>query len=517
MQKTLLFFVTAVAVMIGGAHTASATESSEPIWRSTNNCLVSESSSENPSCWVKMSGINYGDVSVDNSTEITTLASTPNASAYSFTDVNIDADTDQYMIMISYSKAEEIVAPDNITGLPYLYGYQMTDSSYIAEYMQGQKMLFDGEEGQWNLNYGVYPVETTDVSQVRYFMMQALEKGTDYNGSDASFVGPGLYIVNSEEEAQQIVDQYEEDADHIGEVVNTDDTSGDTTDDTAEGDDPNLPERPWKNTLNCLNNESAADNENCWVENGQQFFGNASYNKEDEITTVASEADSPSHSSLDVDVNAAEGQYLLMVGFTQAEKVRENGNITGLPYFYGYQMDASGTISDYMQGQTVVDAQEAEWDMSYGLYPVSAGGIQQVRFFMMQGLQNGSEYDGSDAYFKQPGLFIVNSREEANALVANYEEATHAQLVERLKKHVNKNSVKLRWRGQVNAEHYTVKLKRKVEGEQKVLKTVKVEDKHSVKITKLKPETTYRVMVRAVVNGEKSGWVKRTVRTAGQE
>lgn len=509
MQKTLLFFIIMIVVMVGSVQNTSASEVDEPIWRSTDNCLVANSSEENPSCSIKMTAMNFGDITYDPSTEVTVLSSFPNAPAYNFSDVDVNVDEGQYIVIASYAYTDTVRTQD-ITGLPLIYGYQLIDNTSFVEYMQQEKTLFDGEEGTWDIVYGIYPVATASLTQVRLFMMQAGQTGSEYDGSEGKFVGSGVYIVNSQEEGEAIIQQYEEDASHVGEVVN-EDSENNTDENTGE---LNLPKQPWENAMNCLNNTSSADNENCWAEGEQQFFGKASYNEKNNVTTIANEVNSPAHSLIDVNVNAEPGQYFLMVGFTQAQTVRENGDSTGLPYFYGDQTDGSGNSINYMQSQTVLTSEESEWGMNYGLFPVTEG-VQKVRLFMMQSLQEGSEYDGSEAYFKQPGLFIVQSPEEANEIVASYEKATHAQMIKRIKqKKVAKKAIRIQWAEQINAEQYIVKLKRKIDGERKVLQTLKVEDNNSVKIKNLKPGTKYRVTVRAVVNGEKSNWARKSIRTA---
>ena len=183
-------------------------------WYTADNCLCKTQTSDSDQCYNLRSAQYFSPATYDETTEITTLASNGTYGeadydeAHAYIDAAVNVEAGDYIVMIAFTQASE-VRPDNLTGLPYIYGYQMTDGSTIGAYMQGQDTLyFSDEAGLWNLSYGIFPVDSSDITQVRFFMNQGLYNGESYDGATALFKRPGVFVVSSEEAGATLVDDY---------------------------------------------------------------------------------------------------------------------------------------------------------------------------------------------------------------------------------------------------------------------------------------------------------------------
>ncbi len=113
----------------------------------------------------------------------------------------------KYAVLLGLASSERINPDGAITGLPYLYGYMMSDS-YILSYLQGQKAL--GSEkvtNKWGPVYGIYMVPP-GTTMIRFFLNQAERKGVPQNGSAARFDDLGLYILPTTPEAVRFVQDH---------------------------------------------------------------------------------------------------------------------------------------------------------------------------------------------------------------------------------------------------------------------------------------------------------------------
>lgn len=118
----------------------------------------------------------------------------------------------------------------------------------------------------------------------------------------------------------------------------------------------------------------------------------------------------------------AVGQYAVFIGRGASERINSDGAITGLPYLYGYMMEAeSDSIVAYIQepqmraGTTIVD----EWAVMWGVVEVPAK-TKRIRFFIMQALANNVPHNGSAARFTELGLYLFATEKEARAFVTQY-------------------------------------------------------------------------------------------------
>ena len=118
----------------------------------------------------------------------------------------------KYALFIGLGASERINAYGAITGLPYLYGYMMSDVSprknRILDYLQGQNMrAAPTYQLEWVPMWGIFHVPN-GTGSMRFFLKQALRNGMPHNGSAAYFDDLGLYLFETEEEAQTFVNYY---------------------------------------------------------------------------------------------------------------------------------------------------------------------------------------------------------------------------------------------------------------------------------------------------------------------
>lgn len=121
----------------------------------------------------------------------------------------------------------------------------------------------------------------------------------------------------------------------------------------------------------------------------------------------------------------AVGQYLVLMGRGASERINDDGAITGLPYLYGYMMEAGppsgGKILAYLQGQRMLARTKIrdEWVDLWGIFQVPEK-TKRVRFFLNQALRGGIPHNGSAARFDNLGLYLFARKEDAEAFVEQY-------------------------------------------------------------------------------------------------
>lgn len=123
---------------------------------------------------------------------------------YFFQDVMLPENSGgKYILQIGKVASERVHSDNNITGLPYLYGYLM-DEKRIYKYMQtlqgtdlGRSLFSD----QWVCAWAIYQIPEK-ANRVRYFLNQAERSGTPQNGSAARFDDAGLYLFDKPDAAQ---------------------------------------------------------------------------------------------------------------------------------------------------------------------------------------------------------------------------------------------------------------------------------------------------------------------------
>jgi WD40 repeat protein len=124
----------------------------------------------------------------------------------------------------------------------------------------------------------------------------------------------------------------------------------------------------------------------------------------------------------DVPIKESTNRYALLIAWASSQRVNTDGDQTGLPYLYGYMLDRadSNKISAYLQGQQMMLSTNVpnEWGVIYGIFPVPPG-TGAIRLFLQQA-DGGQPQNGSAARFDEPGVFLFDTRDEAEAFVKKY-------------------------------------------------------------------------------------------------
>ena len=116
----------------------------------------------------------------------------------------------------------------------------------------------------------------------------------------------------------------------------------------------------------------------------------------------------------------AAGKFVLFIGHLSGERMASD--ITDRPYLYGLTLSVDGRrILLHNQAATMRgDAESADqWTKAWGVFPVSDGS-SSISYQLAQGLRRGSPHTGSAARFDDVGLFVFNTRREAEAFVSRY-------------------------------------------------------------------------------------------------
>jgi len=178
------------------------------IWQTNKNCLIATTKQENSFCSTKKL-VNYRGNILRQNNGIYILKSNNNKPANAWWDINLNAPKGAYLVLISKTMPEEIRTYTN-TGLPYIYGYLMKDTSNglkITSYLQKDSMRSHAKSGKWDVSYGIFIIGTED-TQARIFLRQALNAKAPYNGTGASFKDVGVFVALTKTEAEKIVQTY---------------------------------------------------------------------------------------------------------------------------------------------------------------------------------------------------------------------------------------------------------------------------------------------------------------------
>lgn len=180
-------------------------ESSQSIWNTTTNCLEAADSATNSRCWLLGDATLTGNITVSN--DVYTLKETDATRTSYMQDIDLGDINDKYLLFVAKTYAEAV--GNDHTNLPYLYGYQMDTPNHIVDYFQDTTALFGGEAKTWDVSYEIEPVQD-DLDRIRLFLEQASRSGVEQTGSAGKFKFVGFFIVNSEADAQAIINEYKE-------------------------------------------------------------------------------------------------------------------------------------------------------------------------------------------------------------------------------------------------------------------------------------------------------------------
>lgn len=119
------------------------------------------------------------------------------------------------------------------------------------------------------------------------------------------------------------------------------------------------------------------------------------------------------------------GKYALLIARGSAERFNPDGAITDLPYLYGYMIGSlppnAETILDYLQGNEMGAKIAAvnTWVNLWGIFKVPEN-TKAIRFFLKQALRNGVPHNGSAARFDNLGLYLLDTKKDAEDFVSQY-------------------------------------------------------------------------------------------------
>jgi len=123
-------------------------------------------------------------------------------------DVPIDADG-RYALLISWASSERVNPDGDQTGLPFLYGDMLnkSDLNRINQYLHGQHMMLETDTvNEWKIIYGIFQVPP-GTGAIRLFLQQ--EVGSQpQNGSAARFDEPGIFLFDTQEQAEEFAKKY---------------------------------------------------------------------------------------------------------------------------------------------------------------------------------------------------------------------------------------------------------------------------------------------------------------------
>jgi fibronectin type 3 domain-containing protein/N-acetylneuraminic acid mutarotase/outer membrane biosynthesis protein TonB len=117
--------------------------------------------------------------------------------------------------------------------------------------------------------------------------------------------------------------------------------------------------------------------------------------------------------------SSSQGKYLLMIGYGSVAYVVPN-SITRHPYLYGYQLNSSGGIVEYLQGQNMLHNAGANvWQTISGIFLINSA-TTSVRFFLNQAVGGGDPADGTRAWFDDLELRVFDTQSGAESYRNTY-------------------------------------------------------------------------------------------------
>ena len=168
---------------------------------------------------------------------------------------------------------------------------------------------------------------------------------------------------------------------------------------------------------NLLSNRSADAGTSDWI-----TYGGSGRDLMNEKTIFYTESTATQSAHVYQDVilpRFSAGKYVLFIGYGWVENA-VSGSITRHPYLYGYEMNASGSINAYLQGQNMRHtAGTRRWQTMNGIFQLTSN-AHKIRFFMRQASQSGDPNDGTRAAFDDLGLVIFDTLAEAQEYRDHY-------------------------------------------------------------------------------------------------
>lgn len=121
----------------------------------------------------------------------------------------------EFMLIIGLVSSERVNADGSITGMPYLYAYEMgtvqansPENPLINKYLNLPDLLDSpNKANEWFVIWDIFPVPE-DTGTIRLFLKQAEQQDVPHNGSAARFDDLGVYFFTSVVEAESFVSEH---------------------------------------------------------------------------------------------------------------------------------------------------------------------------------------------------------------------------------------------------------------------------------------------------------------------
>jgi hypothetical protein len=173
---------------------------------------------------------------------------------------------------------------------------------------------------------------------------------------------------------------------------------------------------------NLLNNSYADDRTDHWTADGEATIevinGNPAF-------VVRNGGHFSQEITLSDDLS---GEFMLIIGMVLSERSNSNRNITGLPYFYAYELEEIQTndyselfINKYLKVTDMLySARDIyEWVLIWDIFQISES-TNTIELFLMQAERMGVPHNGSAARFDDLGVYFFSSVDEAESFVNAY-------------------------------------------------------------------------------------------------
>ena len=173
---------------------------------------------------------------------------------------------------------------------------------------------------------------------------------------------------------------------------------------------------------NWLNNFNADDGTNNWTSHGDAVIEIVNGNPAFVVRNGG-------HFSQEIILSGdLSGEFMLIIGLVLSERSNANGNITGLPYFYAYELEEIQTndsselfINKYLKVTDMLysDSDIYEWVAIWNIFQISES-TNTIELFLMQAERMGITHNGSAARFDDLGVYFFSSLDEAQSFVNSY-------------------------------------------------------------------------------------------------
>lgn len=118
----------------------------------------------------------------------------------------IPAKRPPYLLVVARTRAA-IMPPDEMSGLPNLWGSINDGKGKVISWMQDYNMLHRHPAGEWGISWGVFELPP-EAAEANLILQQALKAGGTRQGNSADFDNIAAYLFNSIVPAREFAEQY---------------------------------------------------------------------------------------------------------------------------------------------------------------------------------------------------------------------------------------------------------------------------------------------------------------------